>query len=366
MVRIFTRPGWLVAVIAALPFVCSAQNKPSAIPVVPAANWRQVDSQKLPLAMAGKFDGETAVEKEYGVKSLELRTYQIGQNAKSQTQVVVEAAPDPSSAYGLFTFYQTPEMTPEKDLDFTRGDANETLMARGSNFIRFLHGKDSPATPSDFHALLLFVGGSKPSANAIASLPRSMPSKGLVPGTEKYLVGLEGAKRALPSFRTDLLGFEQSAEVQLGQYQVGAGKSTLVSIGYPTPQISRIRFGAMSNLLGLNQDHGEASIYGRRSGSYVFLALNTQDPAAAKLLIDQFQVTEGVSWDQKYQTQRSFTLQVVHMILAILLLTAYLIGACVIFGLAFFISKRLAAKYFPDSNWGHTDEEQLIRLNLKN
>ncbi len=53
------------------------------------------------------------------------------------------------------------------------------------------------------------------------------------------------------------------------------------------------------------------------------------------------------------------------MILAILLLTAILIGACVVAGVLFFLSRRIAAKFFPDSQWGRTDEDQLIRLNLK-
>ena len=68
----------------------------------------------------------------------------------------------------------------------------------------------------------------------MAGLPRPMPPKGLVPGSEKYLLGLEAAKRVLPSFRTDLIGFEQSAEVQLGQYQIGKGTSTLMSIAIPS------------------------------------------------------------------------------------------------------------------------------------
>jgi hypothetical protein len=97
----------------------------------------------------------------------------------------------------------------------------------------------------------------------------------------------------LPSFRTDLIGFEQSAEVQLGQYQNGKGTSTLVSISYPTPQIARLRFGALKNFLGLNQDHGVFSAYGRRNGSYVFLVLNAGNEQTATALMDQFQVIEG-------------------------------------------------------------------------
>ena len=358
----FAKHAWFVAVLTTvLPFLCSAQERPFAMPLIPAADWRQADSQTLPLAAVSQYGGIPAVEQEYGVKALELRAYQLG---KTRTQVVVEATPDPTSAYGLLTFYATPKMTPEKDIQLTVGDASETIMARGGKFIRFLRSKDSSTSKSDFEALLIFVGGTKPSATAINGLPSPMPSQGLVPGSEKYLLGLEAAKRVLPSFRTDLIGFNQGAEVQLGQYVTGKGTSTLVSISYPTPQIARLRFGSLTDFLRLNQDRGEESVYGSRHGSYVFLALNAGNAAAASALMNQFQVIEGVSWDQKYTSERSFTMQLVHMILAILLLTAILIGACVAAGILFYLSRRFAAKFFPESQWGHSDEDQLIRLNL--
>jgi hypothetical protein len=361
MARIFAKHAWLVAVLTAFPLYCSAQTKPLVIPVVPAADWRQVDSQPLPLRAVSKYNGDLAIEQDYGVKALELRTYQLG---KTRAQVVVEPAPDAISAYGLLTFYQSPEMTPEKGFELAVRDANQTLMARGNNFIRFLRGKEMPSE-SDYQALLVFVGGSKPSKSAIRSLPSSMPPKGLVPGSEKYILGLEAAKHVLPSFRTDLIGFEQGAQVQLGQYQTGKGTSTFLSISYPTPQMARVRFGALSNFLGLNRDHGEDSVYGRRYRSYVFVVLNAGNAGAASELMDQFQITETVSWDQPASPERSFTLNLVHMILAILLLTAFLICACVVGGVLFFLSRRFAAKFFPDSQWGHPDDEQLIRLNLK-
>jgi multisubunit Na+/H+ antiporter MnhC subunit len=97
----------------------------------------------------------------------------------------------------------------------------------------------------------------------------------------------------------------------------------------------------------------------------VFLVLNAENAGIASALMDQFEVTENVSWDQKYTSERTFTMQLVHMILAIFLLTAILIGSCMVAGVLFFLSRRLAAKFFPDSQWGHTDEDQLIRLNLK-
>ncbi len=362
MARKFAKHAWLMAVLTAVPFYSLAQQKPLSVHLAPDAGWRQVASTPSPVSQVTQLGGDPAVEREYGVKSLDFRTYQMG---KIRAEVIVEPAPDVVSAYGLLTFYQTPEMTPEKGFGLAIGDASQVLMARGDNFLRFPRAKNPALTDEEFRALMTFVGGVQPPMSEQSSLPPSLPPNGLVPGSEKYLLGLEAAKRLLPSFRTDLIGFEQGAEMQLGQYKTEKGAATLLSINYPTPQIARVRFGALTHFLALNQDTGENSVYGRRRLTYVFLVLNAENPAQASNLLSQFQVKSSISWDQPVNPQRTFTLQVVHMILAILLLTAYLIGACLVAGLLFYLSKRIAFKYFPDSNWGRTDEDQLIRLNLR-
>ncbi len=364
MARKYARLAWLAAVLAAFPPLCPGNVK--SIPQVPAADWRQANSERIPVARVGQYGGDPAIEREYGVNSIELRTYQMG---KTNAKVLVEIAPDPIAAYGLLTFYQTPEMTPEKDFELVVGDSTHVLMARGDKFIRFVRGKDWKLSESDFQALLTFVGGVREPKSVEETLPAPMPFKGQVPGTEKYVVGLAAARRLLPSFRTDLIGFGtgpgEGAELQLARYKTETGESTVISIGYPTPQIARVRFGSLSHFLALNQDRGADSVYGKRQHTYVFLILNAGSAATASSLMNQFQVDSTLSWDRPPNPQRTFTLQVVHMILAILILTGYLIGACVVAGVAFFLSKRIALKYFPDSAWGHTDDDQLIRLNLK-
>jgi hypothetical protein len=351
----------LAAVLAAVPLPCPAQ-KPTAIPLLPAADWRQVDSKVLPLLAVVNYGGEPAVEQEYGVNSLEDRTYEL---AGKKVEVVVEAASDASAAYGLFTYYQTTSMTPAKGIQLAVAGSKGSLMARGRNFIRFLPPQDSSLSDNDWRALLIFVGGTRPSANALASLPPPMPQPGLIPATEKYILGLEVARRALPSVRSDLLGFSQGAEVQLADYLSGRERSTLVAVTYPTPQIARVRYGAMSSFLGLNQDHGPATVYGRRQGSFVFLVLNAGTPATATKLMDLFRVAQKVSWDERYPGDKPFALQVLELVLANIMLILILVGFCIAGGILVFASKRVAHKYLPEWEWGNPEGESLIRLNLK-
>jgi len=339
---------------------CLAQ-KPTAIPLVPAANWRLAESQTVPFSALTNYGGEPAVEQEYGLKSLVHRTYEL---AGQRVEVVLETVPDASAAYGLFTYYQTPSMMAAKGIQLAVIGPEGALMARGPNFIRFSPAPRSSLTDNDWRALLIFVGGTRPSANALPRIPAPLPQTGLIPGSEKYLLGLEAARRILPSFRTDLIGFTQGAEVQLANYQIGQDRPTLVAISYPTPQIARMRYGAMSNFLGLNQAQGPASIYGRRGGSYVFLVLNATTPMTATNLLNFFQVSQKVSWNERYPGDKPFALQVLELILANIMLILILVGVCIMGGILVFLSKRLAHKYLPDWEWGDPEGESLIRLNL--
>jgi len=65
----------LLTLSAARPLSC-AQDV-SVIPLVPAANWRFAASQGLGVDEIQKYGGDPTVEREYGVKSFELRTYQL-------------------------------------------------------------------------------------------------------------------------------------------------------------------------------------------------------------------------------------------------------------------------------------------------
>jgi hypothetical protein len=361
MVAAFRKRLGLCGALLAVPLLSFAQ-KPTAIALVPAANWRQVDSQTLPVEAIRNYGGDPAIESEYGVKSAEHRTYGLG---SARVDVVVERASDATAAYGLLTYYQMEGMTAEKGIQLAVGDPQGALMARGRDFIRFFLPKDHSLSENDRLALLVYVGGTRPPARTLENLPAPMPAAGLVPGTEKYLLGLAAARHVLPEFRTDLIGFDQGAEVQLAQYLGGSGRSTVMAISYPTPQIARIRFGAMTNFLAVNQDRGPGSIFGRREGSYLFLVLSASSKAIATNLLDQFKVARQLSWDERYPGDKPFTLQLLELILANILLIIILVGVCVAGGVAFFLSKRLAYKYFPEWGWANPEGEPLIRLNLR-
>jgi len=350
----------LIALSAARPLPC-AQNV-SVIPLVPAANWRLAASQELGVEEIQKHGGDPAVEREYGVKSFELRTYQLD---STRAEVILEPAADVSSAYGLFTYYQNESMHSEKAIQLAMTGPEVGLMARGRSLIRVFRPKGSHLSEDEFRALMIFVGGTRPASSSLANLPPPLPFPGLIPGSAKYIIGPEVARRLLPDFRTDLVGFDKGAEVQLGEYLIAGSRSTVMEVSYPTPQIARARFANMSDLLGLNQERGANTQYGRREGSFVFLTLKADSQAAAKKLLDQFHVSQQLSWDEKYPGDKTIGLQLFELIMGNVLLTLLLAGGGVAGGLLIVLSRRVTARYFPASAWGHPEADRLIRLNLE-
>jgi len=356
----------VVALFAVGLVVCAASlaQKPSVISLVPAADWRLVSSEKLDVDAVSQWGGDPAVDREYGAKAIEHRSYRLENKA---VDVVVEEGPDASVAYGLLTYYRTASMEPVPGVASAVSGSSEALMARGRFFTRILPHAGSGFSASDLHGLLTLLGGQPSAAGGLVGLPTPLPTAGLVPGSEKYLLGPVAVHTVLPSLPPELIGFSQGAEVEVASYRSkpeGSSEknATLVAIAYPTSQIAREQFAMIEKQLRMNE--GDASIFGSRKGSFVFLTFNTDAKSAAKIL-EQFNVAERVSWDQKYPGNKSVALQMLEIIVSNMILVFALVGFSVVGGITIVLAKRLSRKWFPDNTGGSPDGEGLVVLNLR-
>jgi hypothetical protein len=346
--------------------VCTASlaQKPSVIPLVPTADWHLISSEKLDVAGVSQWGGDPAVDREYGVKAMEHRSYRLENKA---ADVVVEEGPDASAAYGLFTYYRTESMEPVAGIESAATGSNGAVMARGRFFSRVLPHVGTVVSANDLRTLLLLLRDQQPVAERVTGLPTPLPAVGIVPGSEKYLLGPVAAHNLVPFLPPEVIGFSQGAEVEVASYRSkpreGSEKgATLVAITYPTSQIAREHFAMAQKQLRMNE--GDASIFGDRKGSFVFLTFNADAKVAAKIL-DQFNVSERVSWDQKYPGNKSVALQMLEIIVSNMILVFAVVGFSVVGGIVIVLSKRLARKWFPDRGAGSGDGEGLVVLNLR-
>lgn len=340
----------------------AASQKSVVIPLVPVSKWQLVLSDKVDLQDLAKYGDQIAVDQEFGVRAGVLRKYRSG---SLEVSAIFEEAADPSSAYGLYTFYQKEGMTPERDMQLVMTNAQEALMTRGRYFIRVLRPPNGVLSEREFRSLLTSIGGARLSVSNLESLPSSLSGRDFVPGTEKYLLGLQAATRVLPaSFPAHLIGFQDGVEAQLGEYQHGQNRLTLLELSYPTPQMAQMRFKALGDALELNKDRGPGSVYGRQQGSYAFFVLNSKSVAAANQLLDQFKVSEIISWSAPYPGKGSMAYQLVRLVLANIELVVIIIILAIAGGAGIFLTKKLILKLFPNSSWVRSDKDEVIKLNL--
>lgn len=340
----------------------AAAQKSVVIPLVPVSKWRPVSSQKLNLQELAQYGDQVAVDQEFGVRVGVVRQYRLG---SLETSAVFEEATDPSSAYGLYTFYQKEGMNPEPGMQLVATNAHEALMTRGRYFIRVLRPASGAVSEREFRSLLAAVGGERLSAANVESLPEALPRQDLIPGSVKYVLGLQAAQQVLPSsFPAHLIGFQDGVEAQLGVYRRGVHRLTLLEISYPTPQIAEARFKTMTDALQLNKDRGPGSVYGRQQGSYAFLVLDSDSATAANQLLDQFKVSQIISWNAPYPGKGSMAYQLVRLVLANLELVLLIIILAIVGGASIFLTKKLILKLFPNSTWVRADKDDMIKLNL--
>jgi len=338
-------------------------QKPTAITLVPAAGWSVVSTRKADLETIRQYGGDPAVEREYGVTSVQIRNCRI---RNMTVGVVVESSPDASNAYGLLTFYRSESMTPVAGMPFAFIGGDGALLAHGRTFFRVPRppGVGTAISDNDISALLFILGNSGVGTRSPLNLPASLPPKGLVLGSEKYLLGGEAARRVLQNFPIDVIGFSTGAEVQLGIYVIGKSRATVMAINYPTPQISRVKFSQMEHLLALNQERGPESIYGKRLSSFVIIILNADSSATAMSLEDMFTISGQITENERYLGDKPIVIQMAELIVANIIFVFILSGIAIGGGIAFYLSREFAKRWLPKTQWGAQDEATIITLKL--
>jgi hypothetical protein len=355
--------AWLLAGLAGVDIPAArGQENPTVVSIVPSLDWQLESSAAVDPSVLAHWGGDATIEREYGVTALTARTYSFeGHTA----DVLVEQASDPSAAYGLWTFYRAPEMTPVRGMLLTVASPQKALLVRGAAFIRIrisLRGQETLAGAEE-RSLLRTVGGPLPSARAFEQLPAGLPPHDLIRGSEKYILGPLAAARELPSLPTALFGFNEGAEVQTADYSAGTGHPlTLAAINYPTPQIASAAFDSISKNLS---QRGESKISARRQDTYVFMVVNAPSRAVAERFLDQFKVTKVINQDEGNPDEGTDVVALLRLLIANGMLIIEIVVLSLAGGLLVFVSKRLARKWFANSVWVQGEEGGMILLNLR-
>jgi hypothetical protein len=269
--------------------------------------------------------------REYGITSGERREYA---NGEDKAEVTLYRMVDPSAAFGAFTFLRDPDMAmpaPITAASYAAGKRGHTLLVVG-NLVMDVASTKREMVSADLNALAQSVA-SQADRRPYPPIVGFLPKAGLIPGSERYVLGPLALAQVFPSgatVQTDWAGFASSAEAIVGRYRlsdvlsskltgetprvpsgrpVSSGsrgghptEGLLLLILYPTQQLAADRYNALSKSFALNVDPGLADgkpvVFGTRSSALIALLSGVESRETAAALLNQVHYASDVTWNE--------------------------------------------------------------------
>ena len=304
--------------------------------------------------------------REYGLNSAEQRQYNQGQQTAS---ITLYRMVDPSAAYGVFTFLREPQMRPldlGDSVSFAAATADRAVFVVG-NLVLLASADERPpdAWLSEIAATLLPHADSRPYPSIAGFLPRG----GIVPGSERYVLGPRTLREALPwvpATGDDWMGFGKSAETMVARYRASGEEITLLVTNYPTRQIAADQFGSLNRWMAFNvepdQAGGRTVVFGSRSNTLVALVFGAESREIAGRLLSQIQYRSTITWNEPSHTltDPSFPTMIVGVFQGTGLIMLLAVAAGIGFG-----GFRLLVKFFvPGRVFDRNSQIEILQLGL--
>jgi hypothetical protein len=167
----------------------------------------------------------------------------------------------------------------------------------------------------------------------LPALMSFLPVMGLIPNSERYVLGPVSLERFEPRIAPSIAAFHLSAEGQLGKYKSPKGQLSLAIFDYPTPSLARERLLEFQKIPG-------AMV--KRAGPLVAITIDPPDLDSAERLLAQVKYETNLTWSTKVPVNevKGFA----RTLLNIFVLAGIILGMCLVAGIAFGGFKVLARK----------------------
>jgi hypothetical protein len=257
---------------------------------------------------------DTSVWKEYGLKESETAVYRDG---STQFTAMAWRLQDPTSALAAFDWQRPANAVPSNAAPLAAATADGLMLVHGQYLLSF-----TGYTPNTAELQALTDALRNVDTGSLPTLPGFVPSRNLVPDSERYIVGPESLRKFVPAVPPSVAAFRMGAEAETAVFHSPKGDLTLTVFNYPTPQIAMAQTGEFEKLAG-------AMV--KRSGPLVAVILSPQDRDAAERLLADVRYEAQVTRDEYVPTPKD---NIGDMILTIFSLIGILLVICLISGLS--------------------------------
>jgi hypothetical protein len=250
---------------------------------------------------------------------------------------------DSTGAMAMFEARRPPAATPSKVTKLAVSTSDGVIFAYG-NYLFQLTGAVPGETELNqiYSQLPLFENSPLP------LLLDALPPSGLIPNSERYILGPVSLQRFEPRIAPSLAAFHLGAEAQLGQYQTPKGKLILAIFEYPTPNMARERLDEFQRIPGA---------VAKRAGSLVAITVQPPDADAAERVLAQVRYNANVTMNEIPPVNPK---QVGGMLMSVVALAGLILGLCLVAGIGFGAFRVILRKL----GWSTSGPEDMIVLDL--
>jgi hypothetical protein len=271
---------------------------------------------------------------EYGLETSEQAEYKSG--AKHFTATAWRFH-DSTGAMAFFEAHRPSGATPAPVLKLAASTEDGSIFAYG-NYVFQLTGAVPPlADMQPVYAQL-----PKLEQSPLPALIGFLPSAGLIPNSERYVLGPVSLDRFEPRITPSIAGFHLGAEGQMGKYKSPKGPLSLAIFNYPTPGVARERLVEFQKIPG-------AMV--KRVGPLVAVTIDPPDLDSAEQLLAQVKYEANLTLSQKVPVNevRGFA----RTLLNIFVLAGIVLGMCLVAGVAFggykILARKMGRRVDPDA-----------------
>jgi hypothetical protein len=335
----------------------SAQNASSA-PLLPKsfAGWTMSGTPQTSISAAQADSAHPAVLTEDGLKDVETASY-----TNDDRKLTVKAArfADASGAFAAFSFYREPRMNSETIGTLAASDNERVLFFRNNILIEAKFDKITAMSASELRELAAALPVLTGPEAQLPPLLAHMPRQNVNVRSVRFISGPQTYAATSQPIAAQTIDFSRSPELITSEVHPSSGNGSLMLIEYPTPAIAIER---LKTLEQANPTPG-ATYVARRTGPIVVIAWGQLSDSDARKLVGLVNYEAEVTWNEYTglgKKENIGTIVVGAFALAGIIFV-FSLGTGAIFG----FTRPLLAKVFPGRFHVKTEEDNFIRLRLR-
>ena len=252
---------------------------------------------------------------------------------------------DSTGAMAMFEFRRPPGAVPGTITKLSVQTSDGVIFEYG-NYVFQITGN----VPVAEQFAQIYASLPKLEQSPLPALMTDLPLAGLVPNSERYVVGPVSLDRFEPGVAPSIAAFHLGSEAIVGKYQTAKGLLTLAIFNYPTPGMARDRYQNFQNIPGA---------MAKRAGSLVAVTIQPPDEDAAERILSQVKQETNITWNEKVPVNE--VKGAARFILDVFAFAGVLILICLLAGLGYAGVRLLNRK----TNRGD-DPDAMITLHLGN